>query len=414
VIWPADKAEIARILAYADTQGIAVTCWGSGSSLEGNPIPVSGGIVLDFNQMNRILDIREADFQADVQPGVIYQDLNQRLRSLGLFFPPDPGARATIGGMVANNASGTKTVRYGSTKHYVMRLTVALTNGQIIEIGTRASKSSSGYDLIPLFVGSEGTLGVVVEATLRLKPLPQEYSAAIANFPDLSSAARAVFDMVRYGTDPAMLEMMAPECVDLMNREKGLGLNVSPTLFMEFHGTTKAYLGEVLDMVGDICKSHGCLHLSSGIGTQELQKLLEARHQLGEMIFRSHPGYETMIVDVAVPISAYPAMIEAAGEALAGTGLSGYTFSHAGDGNVHFALLGERGNAAQWDTLHAVVERLVKRALSLGGTATGEHGVGIGKRAFMEQEHGQTLAWMRRIKQLFDPNGILNPGKIFP
>ena len=152
VIWPADKAEIARILAYADTQGIAVTCWGSGSSLEGNPIPVSGGIVLDFNQMNRILDIREADFQADVQPGVIYQDLNQRLRSLGLFFPPDPGARATIGGMVANNASGTKTVRYGSTKHYVMRLTVALTNGQIIEIGTRASKSSSGYDLIRLFV----------------------------------------------------------------------------------------------------------------------------------------------------------------------------------------------------------------------------------------------------------------------
>jgi len=183
VIWPTDRSEVSAILSYANEHLIPVTCWGSGSSLEGNPIPVHAGIVLDFNRMNRILAIREEDFQADVEPGVIYQDLNHKLRHEGLFFPPDPGARATIGGMIANNASGIKTVRYGSTKDHVLRLTVVLANGEIIETGTRASKTSSGYDLIHLFVGAEGTLGVVVEATVRLTGLPAELSAGIANFP---------------------------------------------------------------------------------------------------------------------------------------------------------------------------------------------------------------------------------------
>ena len=414
VIWPLDAREVASIVRYANEHRIAVTCWGSGSSLEGNPIPVKGGIVLDFNQMNRVLAVREADFQADVQPGVVYQDLNKSLRATGLFFPPDPGARATVGGMIANNASGTKTVRYGSTKHHVLRLKVVLANGEILDFGTRASKSSSGYDLIPLFVGSEGTLGIVVEATLRLRPLPQEYSAAIANFPDLPSASRAVFDIVRYGMDPAMLEMMAPECVALMNKEKNLGLAVSPTLMMEFHGAAKAHLAEVLEMVAEICESHGCRSFSTGIGVREQQKLLEARHQMGEMIFRTHPGHELFIMDVAVPISAYPEMIVAAGDELERTGLCGYTFSHAGDGNVHFSILGERGNDAEWEMIHAVGTRMVERALALGGTATGEHGVGIGKRRFMDSEHGAGLDWMKRIKNLFDPNGILNPGKVFP
>ncbi len=414
VLWPQTAAEVSRILSYANDRRIPVTCWGSGSSLEGNPIPVQGGLVLDFNRMNRILAIRESDFQADVEPGVVYQDLNNTLRTGGLFFPPDPGARATIGGMIANNASGTKTVRYGSTKQHVLRLSVVLPGGEILELGTRASKSSSGYDLLPLFVGSEGTLGVVVQATLRLDPLPQEVCAAIASFPDLQSAGRAVFEIMRFGLQPAMLELLAPECVALMNREKQLGLNPSPTLFMEFHGVTQAQLADVLEMVAEICDSHGCLGLDSGVGSRQRQQLLEARHHLGEMIMRSHPGFEQFIIDVAVPISAYPELIRAAQEERIATGLPGYTFSHAGDGNVHFTLLGERDNPRQWERIYAVGDRMVARALELGGTATGEHGVGIGKRRFMMREHGAALAWMKKIKKLFDPAGILNPGKILP
>ena len=414
VIWPLQAEEVIRILRYANTHRIAVTCWGSGSSLEGNPIPVQGGVVLDFAQMNRILAIRESDFQADVEPGVIYQDLNQALRSTGLFFAPDPGARATIGGMIANNASGTKTVRYGATKQHVMRLSVILASGERLELGTQASKSSSGFDLLPLFVGSEGTLGVIVQATLRLDPLPQEGCAAIATFPDLASASRVVFEIIRYGLDPAMLELMAPECVALMNQEKQLGLNPSPTLFMEFHGATQAQLADVLEMVADICGQHGCLHLSRGMGAMEQQKLLEARHHLGEMIMRNHPGSDLFIIDVAVPISAFPEMVRTAEAERAATGLSGYTFGHAGDGNVHFTLLGERDNARQWELIHAVGDRMVAKALELGGTATGEHGVGIGKRRFMVREHAGALAWMKAVKKMFDPMGILNPGKIFP
>ena len=213
VIWPVDEGEVSRIVGFANTHRIPVTGWGSGSSLEGNPIPVRSGIVLDFSQMNRVLAVRAEDFQVDVQPGVIYQDLNQQLRSEGLFFPPDPGARATIGGIIANNASGTKSVRYGSTKDYVRRLKVVLADGEIIETGTRASKSSSGIDLIHLFVGSEGTLGLVVEATLRLAALPVEISGAIATFADVETAAAAVFAIMRSGLDPAALELLDPACM---------------------------------------------------------------------------------------------------------------------------------------------------------------------------------------------------------
>ncbi len=191
VIWPQSASEVSAILKFANRNGVPVTGWGSGSSLEGNPIPIRKGIVLDFSQMNRILEIREEDFQADVEPGVIYQDLNEKLRHTGLFFPPDPGARATLGGMIANNASGTRTIYYGSTKDYVLKLSVVLANGEIVELGTRASKTSSGYDLIRLFVGSEGTLGVVVGATVRLASLPAEFSAAIATFPSMETAGKA-------------------------------------------------------------------------------------------------------------------------------------------------------------------------------------------------------------------------------
>ena len=414
VIWPETRSEVAAILKYADENKIPVTGWGSGTSLEGNPIPVAKGIILDFSRMNRILTIREEDFQADVEPGVFYRDLNEKLRHKGLFFPPDPGAQATIGGMIANNASGTRTVRYGSTKDYILRLTVALAGGEVIEIGTRASKTSSGYDLIHLFVGSEGTLGIILEATVRLIGSPVEFSAAIGTFPSVEAAGKAVFDIMRSGLDPAALELLDPECIALMNREKNLGLDVSPTLFMEFHGSTKTQLAEVMDMARDVCIGRGGAAFRSGLGRDERDRIFEARYELGEMIIRNYPGCAKLTIDVAVPITAYPEIISNAHKELVGTGLLGYAFSHAGDGNIHFILIGREGDDKAWTQIHEVSSRMVAKAISLGGTATGEHGIGIGKRRFMPQEHGNSLEWMKKIKTLFDPHGILNPGKMFP
>ncbi|MCP4683074.1 MAG: FAD-binding oxidoreductase [Desulfobacterales bacterium] len=414
VIWPINGKEVSEILKYANERLIAVTGWGSGSSVEGNPIPVGAGLVLDFSHMNHILEIRTGDFQADVEPGVIYQDLNEKLRHKGLFFPPDPGARATIGGMIANNASGTRTVRYGSTRSNVLRLTIVLADGEILEIGTRSSKTSSGYDLINLFVGSEGTLGIVVEATVRLTGLSEEFSTGIATFPDLGAAAKAVFEIMRSGLDPASLELLSPECVSLINKEKALGLNVSPMLFMEFHGPGEKQLYEIMDMANDICMQMGCNEFKPGMGRKEREDLLKARHELAEMIWRKHPDRSHITIDVAVPLSAYTEIISLAGEEARKTDIPGYTFGHAGDGNLHLVFMQKTGDEKEWATIEEVNERIVTKALSLGGTATGEHGVGIGKRKFMEAEHGNGLDWMKKVKNLFDPNGILNPFKIFP
>jgi len=414
VIWPLTKSEVSRIVEYANKRLIPVTAWGAGSSLEGNPIPVKRGLVLDFTQMNRIIDIREKDFQVDLEPGVIYQDLNEKLRHKGLFFPPDPGAHATIGGMIANNSSGTRTIRYGSTKYHVLRLAVVLASGEIIEMGTRASKTSSGYDLIHLFVGSEGTLGIVVEATVKLTGLPAEFSAAIVNFPSVEAAGKAVFEIIRAGLDPASLELLGPECIELINREQGLGLNISPTLFTEYHGATRQQLTEVLDMVKEICEDQGCNEFRPGLGRDERDRLLKARHELGEMIFRNHPDCSPMSLDVAVPITAYPELIAIARKERQKAGIPGYIFSHAGDGNLHLVFAGKTGDEKEWAVIEEVNQRIVSMALTMGGTSTGEHGVGIGKKKFMEPEHGRGLAWMHSIKNLFDPNGILNPGKIFP
>ena len=414
VIWPLSAAEVSGILKYANSHSIPVTGWGSGSSLEGNPIPVKHGIVLDFSRMNRILEIREEDFQADVEPGVVYQDLNQKLRHTGLFFPPDPGARATIGGMIANNASGTRTVYYGSTKDYVLQLTVVMANGEIVEMGTRSSKTSSGYDLIHLMVGSEGTLGIVVKATVRLTGLPPEFSAAIVTFPSVEVAGKAVFEIKRAGLNPAALELLGPEAVALMNREENLELSVSPTLFIEFHGITTGQLSEVLEMAEEICRQQGCLEFRPGLGRAERDRIFKARHGLGETIIRSHPGCRVLSTDVAVPNTRYPELIKTIHDEVDAHKIIGYTLSHAGDGNVHLVVAGKKGDDKEWAKIDRVVNTVVTRALDLGGTSTGEHGVGIGKKKYMVTEHGSSLQWMQRLKMMFDPNGILNPGKIFP
>jgi D-lactate dehydrogenase (cytochrome) len=413
VLWPTGPEEVQKVVGLAHTHRVPVTAWGAGSSLEGNPIPVRGGIVLDFSLMNHILDLRLQDLQVDVEPGVIYQDLNEHCRPHGLFFPPDPGARATIGGMIGNNASGTRTVKYGATRDYVQALEVVLADGSLVHLGTRAPKSSSGYDLCRLFVGSEGTLGIVTRATLRLTGFPEHFLAAVASFSTPQQAADCVHAIMISGLGPAALELLTSEVMRLLNAERGLGLAEAPTLFMEFHGTGQEALTQSLEMVRDICRENGGEGFQAGLGLSERNRLWEARHQTFETIKRAHPGYNFLIADTAVPISQYPEMVEFARGLLADKQQLGYVFGHAGDGNLHLVLVGKRTESESWEKVQAVNEALVHQALQMGGTATGEHGIGIGKRLFMESEHGASLALMRRVKELFDPDHILNPGKMF-
>ncbi len=414
VVMPGSAEEISAIMKLANEHRIPVTPRGAGTSIEGNPVPLFGGIVVDMQRFDKIIEIRPADFVAVVEVGVGYKDLNKAAGRHGLFFPPDPGASAVIGGMIANNASGVRTIKYGATKDYVLKLTVVLADGEIIETGSLSTKSSSGYDLTRLFVGSEGTLGIFTQATLRLAGLPAHFSAALATFPTVQAAAEAVFEIMRWGFSPAALELITAELVTMLNRDTSLGLREEPTLFMEFHGASEVALEEELGPVEELCQDAGALSFQAGLGIGERNKLWEARYELYESIKRSHPGADPFVADVAVPISRYPEITEYAGRTIREYGVAGYPFGHAGDGNVHIVFMGDAQDQEGWGNIQKANQAIVARALESGGTSTGEHGIGIGKRQFMQREHGQSLQLMGQIKALLDPQGILNPGKIFP
>ena len=413
VIWPLTTDEVSKILTWTYGQGIPVTPWGAGTSTEGNPVPTQGGLVLDFTRMNKILEIRPRDLQADVQPGVLRKEVNRQTGKYGLFFPVDPGADASIGGMIGNNASGVQTVKYGATRDHVMQMTVALPQGEVIQVGCKAGKSSSGYDLARLFVGSEGTLGIVTEVTLRLAGIPTHHMVAIIAFDNLESAVKAVAVMIGSGLEPAALELLTPGIIRLMNQEKGLALSEVPTLFCEFHGISKAALLETSNLTRELTESCGGTSFKFGVEEKEREDLWRARHEAWETIHRAHQGKETLIVDAAVPISRYPEMAIYAQELVEELGAAGYVFGHAGDGNLHVVMAGDPKDKAEWSVLEDINNRIVTRAIELGGTCTGEHGVGIGKRKFMVLEHGQSYDLMRAIKELVDPKGLMNPGKIF-
>ena len=413
VIWPLSAEEISQILKMANEIRIPVTPWGAGTSLEGNPIPVEGGIILDLQQMNHILQLKTEDLQVRVEAGVIYKELNQYLSRYGLFFPPDPGAAATIGGMVGNNASGIRTIKYGSTKDFVLNMVIVLPSGEIIRTGTNAVKSSSGYDLCRLFIGSEGTLGVVTEVTLRLVGLPAEFMATIVQFPTVREATNTVSQIMRSGLSPAALELLDSQTIQVVNRFKKLSLEERPTLFIEFHGTSAVSLKEDLELVREICVDNRYLRFDSGIGREEKNRLWEARHDVHEAIKINNPGFSSLVIDTAVPISKYPDMVEWAQKMVEKRELKGYVFGHAGSGNLHMEILGNLEEERRWQRVQEAGDEIVNFALECGGTATGEHGVGIGKKKFMKREHGESLKLMKRIKELLDPNGIMNPGKIF-
>jgi D-lactate dehydrogenase (cytochrome) len=416
VAWPVDASEVAQALAWAHRLGVPLTARGAGTSVEGNPIPARGGLVLDFTRMNRILEVQPEDFLVVAEPGVLFTDLNDELnrRRTGLFFPPDPGAPASLGGMVANNASGIRTVRYGSTRRFVKRLEVALADGRLIEVGTRAPKTSSGYDLTSLFVGSEGTLGVFTRITLELAPLPPEVMTALAAFPDATSATRAVTAVMASGLGPAACEFLDEVTVRKVEAASHLGLPDNPLLFLEFHGSSRAGLEIDVQAVEEICQAEGAISFDAGVGPDERARLWEARHRAFPTIREAHPGEGILIVDAAVPRSRYPELATRARDVLDQRGLTGYIFGHAGDGNLHCLIAGTLGDPVVWDSIQEAHTEIVHAALALGGTATGEHGVGLGKKRFLSQEHGPGLELMRLVKASLDPKGILNPGKLFP
>jgi len=413
IIWPVSTDEVAQILSWSYDHDIPVTPWGAGTSTEGNPVPTCGGLVIDMTQMNKILEIRSQDLQADVQPGVLRKELNRQSGKYGLFFPPDPGADATIGGMIANNASGVQTVKYGATKDYVMKLTIVLPQGDVIHTGCKAHKSSSGYDLTRLFVGSEGTLGVVTEATLKLTGIPSHHLATTITFEDLESASAAVAVLMGSGLEPAALELLPPGLINLMNREKNLDIPEVPSLFCEFHGISKTTLQETADLAKELCEDCGATGFKYGVEERDRKELWRARHEAWETIHRAHPQKETLIVDAAVPISRYPEMIVYSQKLVDDYNAAGYVFGHAGDGNLHVVLAGDPANENEWSILEKINHSIVEKAVELGGTSTGEHGVGIGKRKFMKLEHGESYHLMQGIKELIDPKGLMNPGKIF-
>ena len=413
IIWPETTEQVAAILAYTYNAGIPVTPWGAGTSTEGNPLPMAGGLVMDMTRMNRILDIRPQDLQVDVQPGVLRKTLNTQTGRSGLFFPPDPGADATIGGMIANNASGVQTIRYGATRDYVMRLVVVLPDGRVIHTGGRAHKSSSGYDLTRLFVGSEGTLGVVTEATLKLTGIPVVHLAATVTFETLEAASETVAVLMGSGLAPAALELLTPELIGLMNREKNLGLPETPSLFCEFHGISEAALAETATLAEELCRDRGATDFKTGVTERDRKELWRARHEAWETIHRAFPGRETLIVDAAVPISRYPEMVVFSQQQIDRRKAVGFVFGHAGDGNLHVVMVGDPSDPTQWGSLEAINDAIVHRAVEVGGTCTGEHGIGVGKRKFMQLEHGDGCDLMKQIKTLIDPKGLMNPGKMF-
>ena len=411
VVYAIEAQQVADILKLANDNRIPVTAWGAGSSLEGNPIPLYGGILLNLTKMDNIVAVHADDFQVTVQPGKPYKDLNKDLARYGLFFPPDPGANATIGGMLANNAAGIRTVKYGASKDNVLQMQVALADGRLIQVGSRSVKQSAGYNLLQLFVGSEGTLGIITEATLKLAPVPQFKTTMIASFANVEHAIEAVVAIKGSGIDVAALEFLDATATAILIRS-GVGMEANPALFMEVHNAHSESMEADIAMVREICEELESISFIALTDPTAQGKLWEARHGAYETLVRLQPDMKFLTMDVAVPISQYPEIIAFGRAQLAENGIVAALIGHAGDGNIHLTL--PYGNEEALNRVKAINSAIVHKAIELGGTATGEHGVGIGKKAYMQDEHGEAVDVMRIIKKSLDPNGILNPGKVIP
>ena len=406
--------EVAQIARICFQYKKPIIPFGTGTSLEGHVAALHGGVCLDVSGMNQVLEVNENDLDCRVQAGVTRKQLNQHLRNSGLFFPIDPGADASLGGMTATRASGTNAVRYGTMRENVMGLTVVTADGRIIRTGTRARKSSAGYDLTRLFVGSEGTLGIITEIQLRLYGVPEAISAAVCSFESMEGAVNTTISTIQMGIPVARIELMDEVQVDAINRYADFDYALKPTLFFEFHGT-EAWVKEQAEMVKEISNDEGGSDFQWETREQERQKLWEARHNAYYAALALRPGSKGWPTDVCVPISRLADCILETRQDIDECGLFVPLVGHVGDGNFHLLFLIDPENEEEeLKRYQPLNDRLVERALRMGGTCSGEHGIGSGKLKYMEAEHGDSLELMRQIKQAFDPHNLMNPGKVIP
>jgi D-lactate dehydrogenase (cytochrome) len=403
--------EVAEIVKICAAHKRPVIPFGTGTSLEGHVAALHGGISIDVTQMNQVLEVNQADLDCRIQPGVTRKQLNEYLRDTGLFFPIDPGADASLGGMTATRASGTNAVRYGTMRENVLGLTVVLADGRVIRTGGRARKSAAGYDLTRLMVGSEGTLGVITEIQLRLYGIPEAISAAVCSFASLAGAVDTVITTIQMGIPVARIELLDEVQMDAINRYSKLDYPVQPTLFLEFHGSA-ASAAEQAETVQAIAGENGGSDFRWTSQTEERNRLWQARHDAAYACLALRPGAKAWATDVCVPISRLAECILETKTDIEGSPLIAPLVGHVGDGNFHLVFLIDPDKPDEIAEAERLNERLVLRALAMGGTCTGEHGIGSGKMDFLVAEHGDAVAVMRQIKQALDPDNIMNPGKM--
>jgi D-lactate dehydrogenase (cytochrome) len=413
VVFAESTADVADAVKLAGQYSVPVIAFGVGTSLEGHLLAVQGGISIDVSRMNKVLHINAEDLTVTVQPGVTRKQLNEEVKSTGLFFPIDPGADATLGGMSATRASGTNAVRYGTMRENVLALEVVTASGEVIRTGTRAKKSSAGYDLTRLMVGSEGTLGVITEVTVKLYPLPEAISAAVCSFPSIEAAVRTTIEIIQMGIPIARVELIDTNAIRMVNAHSKLTLREEPMLLMEFHGSPSS-VKEQAELVQELAGNHGGNAFEWANTPEERTRLWTARHNAYFAAIQSKPGCRAISTDTCVPISRLAdCLLESVAEADA-SGIPYFLVGHVGDGNFHFGYLIDPTIPEEREAAEDLNNKLVARALSLEGTCTGEHGIGLGKMDFLLTETGDgAVEMMRSIKRALDPKNIMNPGKIF-
>jgi D-lactate dehydrogenase (cytochrome) len=414
VIWVENRDEVVEVVRVARDHRVPIIPFGAGTSLEGHINAPKGGLSLDFSRMNRVLAVNERDLDCVVEPGVSRKQLNDYLRDMGLFFPVDPGAEeATIGGMAATRASGTNAVRYGTMRENVLNITAVMADGSVVKTAQRARKSSAGYDLTRLLVGSEGTLGIITELTVRLYGIPERILAAVCPFATLEGACNAVIQSIQLGLGVARMELLDPPQIKAVNVHAKLGLEEKPTLFLEFHGTEAGARDQVENFKA-IAESEGAIRFDWAEKEEDRRRLWKARHDAYWAVKTTWPGRDIFATDVCVPVSRLAECVVETQKDIEELGLVAPIVGHVGDGNFHTSPAFHRDDPKEMAAIETFLDRLTKRAIAMEGTCTGEHGVGQGKVKYLEAELGHGVAVMRAIKSALDPEGILNPGKIFP
>lgn len=414
VVHAENLEEIVLTVKLCAEHGVPVIPYGVGSSVEGHVLAPQGGISLDLSGMNQVIAIHAEDGDATVQAGVTRMQLNNALKGTGLFFPIDPGADATIGGMAATRASGTNAVRYGTMKDNVLATTTVLADGRVLKTGGRARKSSAGYDLTRLLVGSEGTLGIMAELTVKLYPIPEAISAAVCTFPDIESAVQTVIQTIQLGVPVARIELLDTLSLKAINQFSKTTLAEAPTLFFEFHGSP-AGVEEQAETVQAIAGELGGANFAWATRPEDRSRLWQARHDAYFACLQLKPGCRCFPTDVCVPISRLAECVAATYEDIAQVSIPIALFGHVGDGNFHLVVLVDPDNPKEMDEAAWISSRVVERAIAMEGTCTGEHGIGLGKRKYLAKEHGDVAVdVMRALKQALDPQQLFNPGKILP